>query len=158
MSGEQSDGKRRTMHYTIKKIDAGTQKVKQLRPNMQAISCTFILIDKEKPVHVPRKNRWVSRALVADETGSIRLSLWNEFIDAFQPGDIINLHNGCTQVYQNQMMLYVGKGKLQRIDEFCMLFSEKPNMSHQSFVQDPSRPQGHFMLKPTHPQQQQASE
>jgi replication factor A1 len=52
-------------------------------------------------------------AVVADETGSIKLTLWNEQIDMVNVGDNIKIENGYVTSFKSEMQLNVGKfGKL----------------------------------------------
>jgi len=51
--------------------------------------------------------------VVADETGSIKLTLWNEQIDMVNVGDNIKIENGYVTSFKSEMQLNVGKfGKL----------------------------------------------
>jgi len=52
-------------------------------------------------------------AVVADETGSIKLTLWNEQIDQVNVGDNIKIDNGYITSFKGEMQLNVGKfGKM----------------------------------------------
>jgi replication factor A1 len=52
-------------------------------------------------------------AVVADETGSIKLTLWNEQIDQVNVGDNIKIENGYITSFKSELQLNVGKfGKL----------------------------------------------
>ena len=52
-------------------------------------------------------------AVVADETGSIKLTLWNEQIDMVNIGDNIKIENGYVTSFKSETQLNVGKfGKL----------------------------------------------
>jgi hypothetical protein len=47
-----------------------------------------------------------------------------------RPGDILALSNGYSSLHRKQLAIYVGpKGKLEKIDEFVMMFQEQPNLS-----------------------------
>ncbi|XP_051985693.1 nucleic acid binding protein 1b [Xyrauchen texanus] len=67
---------------------------------------------------------------VADRTGSITISVWDEVGSLIQPGDIIRLSRGYASLFKGCLTLYIGRtGDLQKIGEFCMVFSEVPNFS-----------------------------
>ncbi|XP_041057412.1 SOSS complex subunit B2 isoform X2 [Carcharodon carcharias] len=67
---------------------------------------------------------------VADKTGSITISVWDEVGGLIQPGDIIRLTRGYASMWKNCLTLYTGRGgDLQKIGEFCMVYSEVPNFS-----------------------------
>jgi len=66
------------------------------------------------------------------------MSVWNDYGAAIQPGDIIRFTKGYAQIFKNQLTLYVGRsGSMEKIGEFCLLFSEVPNLSdpNQDFIQ-----------------------
>jgi replication factor A1 len=55
----------------------------------------------------------VADAVVADETGSIKLTLWNEQIDQVNVNDKIKIENGYVTSFKGEIQLNVGKyGKL----------------------------------------------
>ncbi|XP_047457692.1 SOSS complex subunit B2 isoform X3 [Mugil cephalus] len=67
---------------------------------------------------------------VADKSGSIAISVWDELGSLIQPGDIIKLTRGYASIWKGCLTLYTGRGgDLQKIGEFCMVYSEVPNFS-----------------------------
>ncbi|KAI5622917.1 SOSS complex subunit B1-B, partial [Silurus asotus] len=67
---------------------------------------------------------------VADKTGSISISVWDEVGALIQTGDILRLTKGYASVFKGCLTLYTGRGgELQKIGEFCMVYSEVPNFS-----------------------------
>ena len=55
----------------------------------------------------------VATAVVADDTGSIKLTLWNEQIDQVKENDNIKVENGYVTSFKGDIQLNVGKfGKL----------------------------------------------
>jgi len=55
----------------------------------------------------------VADAVVADETGSIKLTLWNEQIDQVKVNDKIKIENGYVTSFKGEIQLNAGKyGKL----------------------------------------------
>jgi replication factor A1 len=55
----------------------------------------------------------VADAVVADETGSIKLTLWNEQIDQVNVNDAIKVENGYVTSFKGEIQLNVGRyGKL----------------------------------------------
>jgi Single-stranded DNA binding protein Ssb-like, OB fold len=60
----------------------------------------------------------VSNVLIADETGSIRLCLWNEQIRCISTGDTIQIENARASTFRGQRQLNIGrKGLLSNVDE-----------------------------------------
>jgi replication factor A1 len=51
----------------------------------------------------------VADAVVADETGSIKLTLWNEQIDQVDVGNKIKIENGYVTSFKGEIQLNVGK-------------------------------------------------
>ncbi|XP_038836078.1 SOSS complex subunit B2-like isoform X2 [Salvelinus namaycush] len=67
---------------------------------------------------------------VADKSGCITLSVWDELGGLIQPGDILRLTRGYASLWKGCLTLYTGRGgDLQKIGDFCMVFSEVPNFS-----------------------------
>ena len=55
----------------------------------------------------------VADAVVADETGSIKMTLWNEQIDQVNVDDTIKVENGYVTSFKGEIQLNVGRyGKL----------------------------------------------
>jgi replication factor A1 len=55
----------------------------------------------------------VADAIIADETGSIKLTLWNEQIDQVNVGNKVKIENGYVTSFKGEVQLNVGKfGKL----------------------------------------------
>jgi replication factor A1 len=51
----------------------------------------------------------VADAVVADETASIKLTLWNEQIDQVEVGNKIKIENGYVTSFKGEIQLNVGK-------------------------------------------------
>ena len=55
----------------------------------------------------------VASAVVGDDSGNIKLTLWNEQINQVQVGDKIRIENGYVTSFKGEIQLNVGKyGKL----------------------------------------------
>ena len=60
----------------------------------------------------------VATATLEDETGSIRINLWRDQIDAAREGRYVTVINGFVRVYGDRMELNVGKdGKVVAVEE-----------------------------------------
>ena len=58
----------------------------------------------------------VADAVIADESGSIKLSLWGADIDKVKAGDKVSIENGYINTFKGENSLSVGKfGKLSRL-------------------------------------------
>lgn len=103
--------------------------VRDLKPTMKNLNMIFIVLEIGRP-NVTKDGHEVRSCKVADKTGSINLSVWDEPGLLLQPGDILRISKGYVSVWKNCLTLYMGKGgDIQKIGEFCMVFSELPFMS-----------------------------
>jgi replication factor A1 len=60
----------------------------------------------------------VCEALVADDTGSILLTLWDEAIDEVEEGMVLRLNNAYVNVFRGSMRLNLGKyGSFEVLDD-----------------------------------------
>jgi ssDNA-binding replication factor A large subunit len=90
------------------------------------INLSFIVI-KEVEVNKTKEGCLVRTYLVADESGSIEYSIWNEELN---PGDIIRITNGYTTLFKNKNRLYNSKSTtVSRVSHFRKAFSLIPFMS-----------------------------
>ncbi|XP_033101918.1 SOSS complex subunit B1-A-like [Anneissia japonica] len=109
--------------------DAKITFVKDLRPGFKNINLIFIVLDIGNPTKT-KDGHDVRSIKVADRTGAINLSIWDELGEAIQSGDIIRLTKGYASLFRGCLTVYTGtSGKIQKLGEFCMTFSELPNMS-----------------------------
>uniref|UniRef100_X2A9P4 OB domain-containing protein n=1 Tax=Capitella teleta TaxID=283909 RepID=X2A9P4_CAPTE len=107
----------------------GTLSIKDLKPNQKNVNLVFIVLEIGKPNHTQR-GMDVRSVKVADKTGSINISLWGDLGVEVQTGDICRLSRGYTNMWKGCLTLYTSKtGEIIKIGEFCMVFSETPNMS-----------------------------
>jgi len=92
-------------------------KIKDLRNGMRRVDVEAKITEKSDPREV--KSRFkdetysVADATIADETGTIKLTLWNEQIDQVNVGDIVKIENGYVTSFRGEIQLNAGKyGKL----------------------------------------------
>ncbi|XP_067891762.1 SOSS complex subunit B2-like [Heterodontus francisci] len=103
--------------------------VKDIKPGMKNLNVIFIVLEIGR-VTKTKDGHEVRSCKVADKTGSITISVWDEVGSLIQPGDIIRLTRGYASMWKNCLTLYTGRGgDLQKIGEFCMVYSEVPNFS-----------------------------
>jgi replication factor A1 len=61
----------------------------------------------------------VAKALIADETGTIKLCLWNGQIASVSPGDIVQIENAQVSSFRGERHMSLGKkGTLSNIEIF----------------------------------------
>ena len=96
---------------------------------MNSLNLNFIVIDIGRAI-TTKENQEVRTVKVADRTGMCNLSLWNEPGKLLQPGDIVRMTRGYTGMFKNCLTIYTTKfGDFHKTGDFCMIFSETPNMS-----------------------------
>ncbi|KAG2458953.1 SOSB2 protein, partial [Polypterus senegalus] len=103
--------------------------IKDVKPGLKNLNIVFIVLEIGR-VTKTKDGHEVRSCKVADKTGSITISVWNEPGSLMQPGDIIRLSRGYASMWKGCLTLYTGRcGDLQKIGEFCMVYSEVPNFS-----------------------------
>ncbi|MFQ6094694.1 MAG: OB-fold nucleic acid binding domain-containing protein [Candidatus Bathyarchaeia archaeon] len=92
-------------------------KISELREGMRSVNVVAKVLDISEPREV--RSRYgnqtfrVATATITDETGTIKLTLWNERIDMVNVGDTVNVENGYVRTFRGEMQLNVGRyGKL----------------------------------------------
>jgi len=95
--------------------------IRDLRSGMTRICLKAKVLEIPKPNLVyTRYGNYasVTNALIADETGTIRLCLWNEQIRSISAGDTIQIENARASTFKGQRQLNIGKkGLLSNVEE-----------------------------------------
>ncbi|XP_054828881.1 SOSS complex subunit B2 isoform X2 [Eublepharis macularius] len=103
--------------------------IKDIKPGLKNLNVVFIVLEIGR-VTKTKDGHEVRSCKVADKTGSVTISVWDELGSLIQPGDIIRLTKGYASLWKGCLTLYTGRGgDLQKIGEFCMVYSEVPNFS-----------------------------
>lgn len=103
--------------------------IRDLKPGMKNLSIIFIVLEIGRP-NMTKEGHEVRTCKVADRSGSINVSVWDEPGTCIQQGDICKLTKGYASLWKGCLTLYTGKGgEIQKIGEFCLPFSETPFMS-----------------------------
>jgi replication factor A1 len=92
-------------------------KIKELQNGMKRVEVEASVVDKGNTRQVQSRFKDemynVADAMVQDDTGTIKLTLWNEQIDMVNVGDNIKIENGYVTSFKSEIQLNVGKyGKL----------------------------------------------
>ena len=95
-------------------------KIRDLKDGMKRVDVVAKVIEKSDPreVHSRSKDTTynVADAMISDETGTIKLTLWNEQIDRVNVNDAVKIENGYVTSFRGEIQLNVGKyGKLSII-------------------------------------------
>jgi replication factor A1 len=87
--------------------------IKELRNGMKRVTVEAKVMEKGEPREVRSRYKdetyMVADVIVADETGSIKLTLWNEQIDQVNVGNKVKIENGYVTSFKGEIQLNVGK-------------------------------------------------
>jgi replication factor A1 len=94
-----------------------TIEIKDLRDGAKRVSTEGKIVEKSEIREVRSKfgdcTYRMADAVLADKTGSIKLTLWNEQIEEVNVGDNVTIENGYVSSFKGEIQLNVGKfGKL----------------------------------------------
>jgi replication factor A1 len=93
--------------------------ISELKAGMRNVSITGKIDSVGEPRTVNLKaggTNTVADAIISDESGSIKLSLWGEEVNNVQPGDRVSVENGYINTFRGENSLNVGKfGKLKKL-------------------------------------------
>jgi replication factor A1 len=92
-------------------------KIKELQSGMKQVEVEADVVDKGNPRQVQSRfgneTLNVSEAIIQDDSGTMKLTLWNEQIDQVNVGDKIKIEKGYVTSFKGEIQLNVGKfGKL----------------------------------------------
>ena len=103
--------------------------VKDLEPNQKGFSLVVIVLEISKPTQT-KDGHEVRSVRIADKTGSVNLSVWNEFGAVLREGDILRMTGCFTQIWKNSLQIKIGpKGTITKLGDFLLVFNETPDMS-----------------------------
>ena len=87
-------------------------KIKDLKPGMKNINLRVKVLRIPKPYTVYTKygtGAVVSNALISDETGKARFTLWSQQIKMVSEGDVIKIENARAVRYKGELQLRLGR-------------------------------------------------
>jgi replication factor A1 len=95
--------------------------IRDLRTGMNHVNLRAKVLEIPKPKLVVTRlgnHASVVNVLIADETGTIRLCLWNEQINSISNGDTIQIENARASTFRGERQLSIGKsGTLSNIGD-----------------------------------------
>lgn len=106
------------MSYDREPIEAT---VADLRPSMKSLNITFKVVEKGESREVTSRRdgetHRVVDAVAGDSTGTVILSLWDDFIDNINVDSTYRLENGYTSLFQGHLRLNIGRyGKIEEAE------------------------------------------
>lgn len=103
--------------YSSSKSDDFRLNIKDLRDGMRRVDAEGEVTDISAPREVSLRTgdqARVADATLTDESGSIKLSLWDDQIDAVKKGAKVRITNGYINTFRGERQLNVGRyGKLE---------------------------------------------
>ncbi|MGA2238561.1 MAG: OB-fold nucleic acid binding domain-containing protein [Candidatus Bathyarchaeia archaeon] len=87
-------------------------KVIELKPGMRKVDVEGRIVEKGEPRQVQTRfgeTSTVADAVLTDDSGSIKMSLWNEQIDSFKVNDEVRVENGYITSFRGEAQLNVGR-------------------------------------------------
>lgn len=108
--------------FSAKNPTVKNPRIRDLEQRMKKVNlkARVLEIPEPKPVYTKFGTQaYVSNVLIADETGTIRLSLWNQQINKVSVDDVIKIENAKVARFRGKRQLRLGRsGKLSVIEGF----------------------------------------
>lgn len=98
-------------HLFKKRKATRSQFIRDVRPGMNHVNLKAKILEVAEPRRVvTRYGNYanVAKALIADETGTIKLCLWNEQIDSVCVGDTVQIGNARASTFRGERQLTLG--------------------------------------------------
>ena len=112
----------RIRRYLVRKArTAIANSIKDLRKGMTHVNLKAKILEVAEPKHVFTRygNRAiVAKASIADETGTIKLCLWNAQIDSVSAGDTVQIENARVSAFRGESQLSLGKKGTLNVESF----------------------------------------
>ena len=95
-------------------------KIRELRDGTKRVNVVAKVIEKSNPHEVHSRfndtTYNVADAIISDETGTVKWTLWNEQIDRVSVNDTVKIENGYVTTFRGEIQLNAGRyGKLSVI-------------------------------------------
>lgn len=98
---------------------AKNMKISELKAGMRNVSVTGKIDSVGEPRTVNLKSggtNTVADAMISDESGSMKLSLWGDDINKIQAGDRVSIENGYINTFKGENSISIGKfGKMTKV-------------------------------------------
>jgi len=89
---------------------SGISKIQDLKPGMEQINVIVRVLQVNEPRIVQTRNgtRRLSEAIVGDESGRTKLTLWGKHAGTLKDGQVVMIKGAWTSVYKGQVQLNAG--------------------------------------------------
>ena len=109
-------------HMSKRSKAANSHSIRDLRSGMNHVNLKAKILEVTEPRRViTRFGNYasVAKALISDETGTIKLCLWNEQIDSVSVGETVQIENARVSTFRGERQLSIGiKGVLNSVEGF----------------------------------------
>lgn len=95
-------------------------KAEKVKPGMRNIDLDLELVEMQEPHHFENEDGEgrVVTAIGKDDSGEVKISLWNEEIDKVDEGDKVKIESGYARLFQNEVHVSVGQyGELKVLND-----------------------------------------
>jgi len=92
--------------------------ISELQPKQGKVDVIVEVVSKEEPRTFEKfgKSGRVCNAKVKDDSGEVKLTLWNDEIDKVNVGEKIQIKNGYVNEWQGELQLTAGKfGSIEKV-------------------------------------------
>ncbi len=114
-------------------------KIEELKPRQAVDEVTFKVLELGEERTTSGGNR-VVEALVGDETGVIKFTLWNAEISMLEEGKSYSLKNGYVTLFRGSMRLTIGRnGELSVSEREVESVNRENDMSEKKFEDNYNR-------------------
>ena len=119
--------------------------ISDVQANQGNIDIVAVVVEKEEPRTFEKfgKQGRVCNAKLKDESGEIKLTLWNEDIETVKVGDKIHLQNGWCSEFRDEKQLSSGKfGKIEVVDKPAEEAPQEVLTNDPGLLQPQAAPEG----------------
>ncbi|MEM3640537.1 MAG: OB-fold nucleic acid binding domain-containing protein [Candidatus Bathyarchaeia archaeon] len=103
-------------------------KIKDLRNGMKRVSVNAKVIEKSDSREVLSRfkdtTHKVATAIIADETGRIKLTLWNDQINQVNVNDVVKVENGYVTSFKGEIQLMLEDMENLRLSKTRRIFNK----------------------------------
>lgn len=120
-------------------------KISELQARQGKVDLVAEVVEKEEPRSFEKfgKSGKVCNAKLKDETGEVKLTLWNEEVDMVNVGDKVQITNGYVNEWQGELQLSAGKfGKMEVIKGDAPATAAEPQPEAAPEPQAEPKPEG----------------
>jgi replication factor A1 len=105
--------------HKLTQRDGESMKINEIKRWTRSVSVEGKIAEKSEPRRVNTRygSRSVADAKLEDETGVIKLSLWEENIDVVNIGDTVKISNAYVTEFRNELQLNIPRSAKLEITE-----------------------------------------